>query len=164
MKTQSHQFWKLFKAKACSLKLKHTDPEALFGELVDLMIASDQLDESLRANAERALAERERLASTGVGQNVAIPHVELAGLDRVAVGLSLHPAGIEWRAIDGEPVHIFFTIMRPAGSTAEHDPGQHIEMMRWISRLARIEDFRRFALASTTRTELVQLMKEMATV
>ena len=164
MKTQSPQFWKLFKAKASSLKLKSSEPDALFQELADLLVASDQIEDSQRAAAVSALAERERVASTGVGQNIAIPHVPLPGLAKVAVGISIHPEGIHWRAIDGEPVHIFVTVMRPEGSTPDHDPEQHIEMMRWIARLARHDDFRRFAMAAGTRTELVQLMKEMADV
>lgn len=164
MKTQSPQFWKLFKAKASSLKLKSPEPEGLFEELADLMVASEQVTEADRPAAIAALAERERLASTGVGQNIAIQNVQLAGLERVAVGISIHPEGIHWRAIDGEPVHIFVTVMRPPAGTPEHDPEQHIEMMRWLARLARHEDFRRFAIAAGTRTELVQLLKEMADV
>ena len=162
MRTQAHDYWKLFKAKACSLKLKGSDHAEIFEELVDLLVASGQLQDSQREGALKALADRERLASTGVGQNVAIPHVGLEGLERVAVGVSLHPEGVDWRAIDGEPVRIFVTVLRPEGPDAEHDPERHLEMMRWLARLARNDDFRRFALGAGTRTELVQLMKEMS--
>ena len=63
---------------------------------------------------------------------------------------------------DGEPVQVLFTVIRPARSGEFHDPDRHLEMMRWIARLGRDQDFRRFALQARTRTQLVDLLKEMA--
>jgi mannitol/fructose-specific phosphotransferase system IIA component (Ntr-type) len=45
-----------------------------------------------------------------------------------------------------------------------HDPDRHLEMMRWIARLGRDGDFRRFAVRVKTKTELVDLLKEMSAV
>ncbi|QDU68804.1 PTS sugar transporter subunit IIA [Engelhardtia mirabilis] len=156
--------WKLFKPKACILKLKGTDHESIFGELVDGLIKSDQLESALAEPAIEALVAREKLASTGVGMGVAIPHVKLEGLDRALCSLSVHPDGVDWRAIDGAPVQLFFMVLRPAEATDEHDPERHLEMMRWISRLGRHDDFRRFAISAKNRTELVDLLKEMSVV
>ncbi|MEO0661232.1 MAG: PTS sugar transporter subunit IIA, partial [Planctomycetota bacterium] len=112
--------------------------------------------------ARKTQLEREELASTGVGMNVAIPHVKVDGLQEAICSLSVSPEGIEWRAVDGEPVHILFTVLRPGGATDQHDPEQHLEMMRWIARLARDPDFRGFALQARTKAELVGLLKEMS--
>lgn len=162
MKTDTHSFWKLFKPTACSIRLKAETREGLFQEVVGNLIKAGQLEESMEAAALAALEERERVASTGVGMGVAIPHVKLEGLERVAVSFSVQPDGVEWRAIDGAPVHLFFTVLRPARASADHDPERHLEMMRWIARLGRHEDFRRFSLAAKTRTELVDLLREMS--
>ena len=78
--------------------------------------------------------------------------------------LSVHMEGVVWRAIDGEAVGIFFTVLRPERAGEEHDPEAHLEMMSWVARLSREADFRRFALASTTKKELVDLLKEMSAV
>jgi mannitol/fructose-specific phosphotransferase system IIA component (Ntr-type) len=157
-------FWKQFKTKSCSVDLEATTKEALLRELVENMVNGGSLPTTLRAAAVAALEERERLASTGVGMNVAIPHVKLDGLDQAVATLSVHPAGIEWAAVDGEPVHVVFAVLRPADSASQHDPVRHLEMMRWIARLARDRDFRRFAIAARTRTELVELLKEKSSV
>ena len=162
MKTQSKDYWKLFKASACALKLKGTTQADVFEELVDQLIKGKVIGKDLREPALQALREREALASTGVGQNVAIPHVKLPGIDEVAVGLSVHPEGVEWSSLDGDPVHIFFTVLRPERPGDRFDPERHLDMMRWISALGREPDFRRFARAATTRTELVELLKEMS--
>ena len=164
MPTETSDFWKLFKAKSCSIGLKSTDRDGIFQELVDNLIHGDSLDESFREAALKALDERETLASTGVGMNVAIPHVKLPGLEAVAVSLSIHKGGVDWNATDGDPVHLFFTVLRPEAAGDQHDPDRHLDMMRWIARLAREGDFRRFAVNAKTKKELVDLLKEKADV
>ena len=121
------------------------------------IIEGGSLAESLRAASLEALLQRELLASTGVGKNVAIPHVKLDGLKQVAASLTVLAEGVEWAAVDGEPVQVLFTVIRPARSGEFHDPDRHLEMMRWIARLGRDQDFRRFALQARTRTQLVDL-------
>ena len=162
MQTHSKDFWKLFRPSACSLKLTGADKGAVFDELLEVLEKAKLLPGDLRAAARSALLEREELASTGVGQNVAIPHVVLKGLDQAVFGLGLHPQGVEWNAVDGDVVKLFFVVLRPAKASPQYDPDRHREMMAWIAGLAREPDFRRFALQVQNRTELVDLVKEMS--
>lgn len=162
MQTQANDYWKLFKPKNCSIKIVGTSKEEVFEEIVGNLVKGGELPEEHAEAARRALLDREALASTGVGRNVAIPHVKLAELDRVVASLSVHPEGVDWSALDGDPVHIFFTVLRPTRAGEHHDPDRHLAMMQWISRLCREPDFLRFSIASKTKTELVSLLKEMA--
>lgn len=164
MQTQSTDFWKLFKPKACLLKLQGQSKPDVFDEIVDNLVKAGQLEADRAKDAIEALLNREQTASTGVGRNVAIPHVQLSGLERAVTSLSIHPTGVDWNALDGEPVNLFFTVLRPEAAGDLHDPQRHLEMMRWISRLGREDDFRRFAMQCKTRTELVDLLKEKSTV
>ncbi len=108
------------------------------------LVAADRIDPALHARDKRAalaalggllargvssvpaediarvLEEREALASTGVGDEVAIPHGRIAGLDRVIAALALSPEGIEFDAIDRKPVRIFVAILAPEKSASEH--------------------------------------------
>ena len=153
---------KRFKSKACILKLKATSKEEALNEVVDQLTSSKILPSELEEDTRAALQAREELASTGVGMNVAIPHVKLEGLDEAIFSLSVAPEGLEWQAVDGAPVHILFTVLRPESATGAHDPEEHLEMMRWIARLARDADFRAFALQAKNKPELVGLLKEMS--
>lgn len=162
MQAEAKEYWKLFKPAVCSLKLVGNSKEEVFAELVENFVKAKCLEESLADSARRALLAREALASTGVGQNVAIPHVKLVGIDEPIFSLSLHPAGIEWSSLDGQPVTILFTVLRPERAGVRYDPERHLDMMRWISHLGREADFRRFALGVTTKKALVDLLKEMA--
>ena len=56
---------------------------------------------------------------------------------------------------------IFFTVLRPDRVGGQFDPDRHLDVMKWITMLVREPDFRRFAMRATTRTELVDLLKEM---
>lgn len=157
-------WWKLFKPKSCNVNLKATAKDEALAQVVETLVKSDQLPRELAEHALEALREREELASTGVGGGVAIPHVKLEGIDSAICSLSTLKEGIEWAAVDGAPVEILFTILRPAEAGDSHDPEAHLEMMRWIAKLAREADFRSFALQSTKKSELVDLLKEMSAV
>lgn len=76
------------------------------------------------------LLERERLASTGVGGGIALPHKLLEGFDRSAIALGRSRGGLPFNAADGQPVTVLFLIVGPAGQHAEH--------LRLLSRLARL--------------------------
>jgi mannitol/fructose-specific phosphotransferase system IIA component (Ntr-type) len=156
--------WKSFKSKSCSVELSAPTKDAVLEEIVDLLVVSNALPQNLRAAAITTLVERERMGSTGVGTSVAIPHVKLKGLETVACSLAVHERGVEWAAIDGAPVHIVFTVLRPDRPTDKHDPQKHLEMMQWIARLSRDADFRRFALQVETKAELLALLEEKSSV
>lgn len=158
------EFWKLFKTKHCTTRLAATTKDAVLAEITDLLVDGGGLDESLRAETLRALLEREKLGSTGVGSHVAVPHVKVRGLDRAVCSLSIHPEGLAWAAVDSLPVHVVFTVLRPEKGSDAHDPERHLDMMRWIARLSRDADFRRFAMRVKTKTELVDLLKEKSAV
>jgi len=158
------EFWKLFKTKHCTTKLVAPTKDGALAEITDLLVDGGGLDPSLRAETLKALLEREKLGSTGVGSHVAVPHVKVRGLDRAVCSLAVHPDGLTWAAVDSLPVHVVFTVLRPEKGGDLHDPERHLEMMRWIARLSRDADFRRFAIAVKTKTELTDLLKEKSAV
>ncbi len=69
----------------------------------------------------RRLVDRENLGSTGIGDAVAVPHCKVDGLAKpiLSLGLVAKP-GIEFRAVDGIPVRLFFTVISPDQAPAEH--------------------------------------------
>ncbi len=154
--------WKQFNAKACSIELQAGDKPSALDEIVANFVGANAFDRPRGARVLSALSEREALATTGVGMGVAIPHVKLAGLERAVASLSVHRQGLEWGAVDGAPVQVVFTVVRPDRPGDQHDPAQHLELMQWIARLARNADFRSFALQATRKSQLVELLQEMA--
>jgi PTS system nitrogen regulatory IIA component len=103
--------------------------------LAELFAADDP---SLSADAvHEVLRERERLASTGVGSGVAIPHGRIASIDQLRAAVAISPAGIPFDAIDGAPVRIVVGVLAP-----QHHTGDHLRVLARVSRLLRSEKVR----------------------
>ncbi len=94
------------------------------------------------------LLEREQLQSTGIGDGVAIPHSALEHAEAQAGALLLFPKGIDFDAIDGQPVHIVFGVVGPKRAT-----GEHLRTLARISRLLRDEGTRK-QLANAESSQL----------
>ena len=103
---------------------------------------------------EGVLGEREKLQSTGVGGGVAIPHGVIDRLDAQIGAVLLCPRGIEFDAIDHEPVTILFAVMGPKKAT-----GEHLKTLARVSRLLRLEDFRARLLAQTSGAAAFDLLR-----
>ncbi len=87
------------------------------------------LDPTLIADA---IADRERLGSTGFGGGVAIPHGKLAQIDRIYALVARLAQPIDYKAIDGEKVDLVFLLLSPPDSGAEH-----LKALAAVSRLMR---------------------------
>ncbi|HEX2624795.1 MAG TPA: PTS sugar transporter subunit IIA [Sphingomicrobium sp.] len=79
-----------------------------------------------------AIADRERLGSTGFGGGVAIPHGKLDDLDRIYGLVARMAQPIDYKALDGEPVDLIFMLLSPPDAGAEH-----LKALASVSRLVR---------------------------
>jgi len=77
-----------------------------------------------------ALLDRERIGTTGIGQGVAIPHIKIAGAERMYGVLVRLETPVDYDAIDNLPVDIIFMLLAPAESKTT----QHLKMLAHISR------------------------------
>jgi PTS system nitrogen regulatory IIA component len=67
-----------------------------------------------------SLVGRERLGSTGLGHGVALPHGRLSGLSEPIGAFVTLEAGVDYDAIDNQPVDLLFALLVPEQSTEEH--------------------------------------------
>jgi len=101
------------------------------------------------------LLEREKLGSTGIGDGIAIPHGKLKGLERLVIAFGRSRQGIDFDAIDGKPVHIFFLLMAPESST-----GQHLKALAKISRMLKDPGFRSDLMDAKNAEEIYRKIAE----
>lgn len=59
------------------------------------------------------LKKREALGSTGIGSGVAIPHSRSLVVDRLRLAFGRKLSGLDFDAVDGEPVRFLFLIVAP---------------------------------------------------
>jgi PTS system nitrogen regulatory IIA component len=111
-------------------------------------------DESLDAPlVYEVLSERERLASTGIGSGVAIPHGRIAQLERLRAAVAISPLGIPFDAIDGAPVRIVVGVLAP-----QHHTGDHLRVLARVSRLLRSPDVREGLLSAASSRAAFELI------
>lgn len=117
------------------IPLQASTKEEVLRELVDIVMAGAPAHD--RNVVLKAVEEREAVLSTGIGYGVAIPHGKsglVPGL-RMAAGRTKAP--LDFDALDGEPVQLFFLLVGPEAAA-----GPHIKALSRISRLVRREDVR----------------------
>ena len=99
----------LFTAEAVDLDIDGDSKDEILKELIGLL----DLDEKSEAILFKTLKRRENLGSTGIGKGIAIPHCRSLVVNRLRLAYARKPSGVDFKAIDGEPVHNFFLIVAP---------------------------------------------------
>lgn len=146
-----------FCAEAVVLDLQADSKRGALEAMVRYAIEAKVLPRTRRDQAIEALVEREDRGTTALGGGVAIPHAKIPGLQRVAGLLARSVDGIEYKAIDGEPVHVFVMLISPNSKADEH-----LATLRWISVAARDPDFQSFIRQASTAYDVLEVLRERA--
>jgi PTS system nitrogen regulatory IIA component len=117
---------------AISLELQAPNKDLVLEELVLLL----RLDPRSTLQLSRLLKRRESQESTGVGRGFALPHCRTLAINRLRLGFGLHRGGIDYQAIDGRPVHVFFLIAAPPTEVSN----QYLPVLGRIAQFAQLPD------------------------
>lgn len=108
-----------------------------------------------REDVLRAVREREAVLSTGIGHGVAIPHGKSAAVSDLRMAAGRAAAPVDFDALDGEPVTLFFLLVGP-----ESAAGPHIKALSRISRLVRKDEVRDRLVAAGTPEEFLRALQD----
>lgn len=103
----------------------HTPNEAI----AELVRALGSLLTGMKRLARDAVLERELVAATGLGDEVAIPHAAVEGLEKPLLALGRSTQGIDFDAPDGRPARFVFLLLIP--------PKEYDEEVRILASIAR---------------------------
>jgi len=137
--------------KLISFDLKGTKKEEIIAELVELAGNSELVknkDELLKA-----VLEREKLVTTGVGYNVAFPHAKTKAVRGVVIAFGRKKEGVDFEAMDRKPVNLFFLIAAP-----EDAIGAHLNVMAKLSFLMKSEKNRQKLLKAKYKEDLIEVL------
>lgn len=114
-----------------------SDREGAISELASILEKAGKIPPGTPLVEE--VMERERLAPTGLGNGVALPHGRSPETDSVvcALGISPRGTGVDFGSMDGVPADIIFLMVSPEAKTSEH-----LQMLAAIAFLARDEENR----------------------
>jgi len=96
--------------------VRAADKDRLLRELTGRAANALRLDAAVLADA---IAQRERIGSTGMGDGIAIPHARIADLSKPFGLLARLRRAIDFAAIDGQPVDIVFLLLLPSAAHGE---------------------------------------------
>lgn len=132
-------------------ELKSDNKRDVLKELVgSFMKIHQKLDSEATLNV---LFEREKLGSTGIGEGIAIPHGKITRLDQLILSFGRSAVGIDFDAMDGKPVHLFFLLIAP-----ENSAGQHLKTLAKISKMLKDGVFRTKLMAAKSKDELYKII------
>jgi PTS system nitrogen regulatory IIA component len=135
--------------------LSATTRDEVIGELIDALIGAKVVAAELRQDLIDAVLERERKGSTGFGKGVAIPHVKLGGVERMACAVGVSENGIDFNALDKNPVYSVFLLLSPAD-----DPEQHLRAMEIVFKNLSQDNFRRFLRQASAVEDVWTLLED----
>ena len=89
-------------------------------EMVELAAKNKDIPAEDAEAIKNALIEREKSMSTGIGNGVAIPHCSTTKVSEITTVMALSPKGINFEAIDNEPVKIIILLIVPKDKLTQH--------------------------------------------
>ena len=106
---------KIFPPECIKVNLEAEDKDEVFEELVDVFCQSPVMADAINVRDEllTAIKNREAKMSTGIHQGIGIPHGSTDVIDSVYGVIGISRRGIDYDALDGEPVYVLFMIFAP---------------------------------------------------
>lgn len=102
-----------------------------------------------------SMIDREKVGSTGFGKGIAVPHVKHAGLSRMVAAVGVSPSGVEFNALDRQPVYSIVMLLSPAD-----EPESHLQAMHTIFKHLQAEQFRRFLRQAEDAAQVWTLLED----
>jgi len=107
------------------LFMKKDDKKKILEQMIQNLSSSSNITN--QEAFSQAVFDREKIISTGIGLGIAIPHVKIDSVNDVTIGIGICPEGVEWDALDNQPVQIVVLIAANAD--------QHQLYLRLLSKI-----------------------------
>jgi len=124
----------VFSPDFIKVNLEAEDKEEVFEELVDHFCQANE--SNVREDILTALNERETKMSTGIKKGIAIPHGHTNAVDAVCGVLGISRKGVDYDALDGEPVYLLFMLIG-----RNEDSETHLRILKRVAELLENPEF-----------------------
>ena len=132
-------------------EVKANDKENSIKELAEFLCQIHTIAD--KSELVHVLLEREKLGSTGIGENVAIPHAKMKGLNQIIAAFGISKNGVEFDSLDQKPVNFIFVLLAP-----ENAKGTHLKALARISRLLKKQEFKSNLLKASNQKEIYNII------
>lgn len=140
------------KEKNCFLEIEAKTKEEAIKYLVEKLEANGDI--SGKEQFVKDILEREGLGSTGIGNNVAIPHARTSSVKEFVIAFGRSSEGIDFEALDGQKVNIVFLM----GANPKQ-LNLYLRLLAELSKLLMNESFRQQLLSARSAKEVIDIVK-----
>ncbi|MGI5528453.1 fructose-specific PTS transporter subunit EIIC [Streptomyces syringium] len=136
-------------------RLLADEKEAAIREMAGLLAATGKVTNA-DALVATALA-REALGTTGLGEEIAIPHAKTDAVSAPVVGFARSAEGVEWGAPDGTRARLIFMIAVPEAAAGD----VHLRLLALLARRLMDPSFRERLLAAPDTEAIMRVLGEI---
>jgi nitrogen PTS system EIIA component len=141
-----------FDREAIDLDLQGSSKDEILKELIRLL----HLDDKSEGILFKMLKRRENLGSTGIGKGIAIPHCRSLVVQQLRVAFGRKPAGVDFNAIDNQPVFNFFLIVAPPLEVSN----QYLPVLGKLAQFAKEKDLTNRLRDIKSPDEFIRLIED----
>ncbi len=140
---------------AINPSLQATKRDDAIKEMMAALADAGAITTAQATNYARAIIKRENKGSTGFGHGVAVPHIKHDNIEKMTAAIAISPTGIDFNALDNEPVYSIFLLLSP-----KDKPEDHLDAMEAIFGNLSQEQFRRFLRQAKSTADVMTLLEE----
>ena len=145
-----------FISKGCIVpELVATSKAAALEELTGMLFRRKRL-RGVEAALEQIMS-REAIESTGIGHGIAVPHARVVGLKQLVCAVGRASEGLDFMAVDKEPVHLIFLICYPPSHQTTY-----LNFIATVAKLLREKDSLQAILEAPSAADIFEVMEELS--
>ncbi len=138
------------------LDVKADDRHGILAEMVAAACKKARMGKKKQAAVLAKVLAREELGSTGIGAGAAVPHAKVREAQKLLGAFARSARPIEYDAVDGEPVQLFFLLISP-----EESSGGYLEALSCLSRALRDRKFCNFLRTAKSKKDVIYALSEI---
>ncbi|MBJ3810900.1 PTS sugar transporter subunit IIA [Streptomyces flavofungini] len=137
------------------VQLDADEKEAAIREMAELLARTGKVVDV--AELVRTALRREAQGTTGLGEEIAIPHAKTDAVTSPVVGFARSAEGIEWGALDGTKAKLIFMISVPEAAAGD----EHLRILAMLSRKLMDVGFRERLVAAPDEVAVLDVLREV---
>ncbi len=143
----------LLKKDSIDLNVEASNKEEILKKAVELMNENGNITD--KDKYLELVMKREKEGSTGIGEEIAIPHGKGDSISAPGLAAMVIPNGVDFESLDEKPVKLLFLIAAP-----DTKDNVHLEVLSLLSTLLMDEKFRKELLNAKSKDEFLRIIDQ----
>jgi fructose-specific phosphotransferase system IIA component len=135
--------------------LQAADRWQAIDELINNLVATGKIQAEHQAAIAEVVKKREKSMSTGIGFGIGIPHASTALIPEVVGALGRSKPGINFDALDNQPVNLVMLFLVPQGQFQKH-----LHTLAHIAKILHKAEFRQALLDAPDAEAMLKVIKD----